>query len=147
MAFGHLKAGVPARSQCTSERSCDRWIQSRFFVVFLHRRVNTELAPQLYIELHASVAVLLIHQLTNFVSLSSVFDYNEGLPTQISKLSLKTASSWFFRFCLLTTVYVITVTLPSWLPTALPCHEPIFIRITSGHCLRALQFLSFSVFW
>jgi hypothetical protein len=57
MARG-FNAGLLARSQFASGRSCDRPTRLRFFVVFLGPRANAELVPKFYVALHASHAAL-----------------------------------------------------------------------------------------
>jgi hypothetical protein len=51
-------AGLLARSQFASGRSCDWPTRSRFPVVFLGPRANTELVPKFHVALHASHAAL-----------------------------------------------------------------------------------------
>jgi hypothetical protein len=51
-------AGLLARSQFASGRSCDLPTQSRFSVVFLGPRANAELVPRFHVALHASHASL-----------------------------------------------------------------------------------------
>jgi hypothetical protein len=53
-----FNAGLLARSQFASGRSCDRPTQSRFAVVFLGLRANAELVPKFHVALHASLAAL-----------------------------------------------------------------------------------------
>jgi hypothetical protein len=53
-----FSAGLLARSQFASGRSCDRPTRSRFSVVFLDPRANAELAPKFQVALHASHAAL-----------------------------------------------------------------------------------------
>jgi hypothetical protein len=53
-----FKAGLLARSQFASGRSCDRPTRSRFSVVFLGSRANAELVPKFHVALHASHAAL-----------------------------------------------------------------------------------------
>jgi hypothetical protein len=53
-----FKAGLLARSQSASARSCDRSTQSRFSVVFLGPRANAEFTPKFHVALHASHAAL-----------------------------------------------------------------------------------------
>jgi hypothetical protein len=53
-------AGLLARSQFASGRSCDRPTRSRFSVVFLGPRANAELVSKFHIALHASLAALQI---------------------------------------------------------------------------------------
>jgi hypothetical protein len=53
-----FNAGLLARSQFASGRSCDRPTRSRFSVVFLGPRANTELVPKFHVALHASHASL-----------------------------------------------------------------------------------------
>jgi hypothetical protein len=51
-----FKAGLLARSQFASGRSCDWPTQSRFSVVLLGPRANAELVPKFHVALHASHA-------------------------------------------------------------------------------------------
>jgi hypothetical protein len=53
-----FNAGLLARSQFASVRSCDRPTRSRFSVVFLGPRANAELVPKFSVTLHASQAAL-----------------------------------------------------------------------------------------
>jgi hypothetical protein len=53
-----FKAGLLARSQFAPTLSCDRPTRSRFPVVFLGPRANSELVPKFHAALHASHAVL-----------------------------------------------------------------------------------------
>jgi hypothetical protein len=49
-------AGLLARRQLASGRSCDRPTRSRVSVVFFGRRANAELVPKFHVALHASHA-------------------------------------------------------------------------------------------
>jgi hypothetical protein len=51
---GVFDAGLLARSQFASGRSCDRPTRSRFSVVFLGPRANAKLVPKFHVALHAS---------------------------------------------------------------------------------------------
>jgi hypothetical protein len=53
-----FNAGLLARSQFASGRSCDRPTRSRFLVVFLGPRKNAELVPKFHVALHASHSAL-----------------------------------------------------------------------------------------
>jgi hypothetical protein len=53
-----FNGGLLARSQFASGRSCDRPTRSRFSVVFLGLRANSELLHKFHIALHASHAAL-----------------------------------------------------------------------------------------
>jgi hypothetical protein len=53
-----FNAGLLARSQFASGRSCDQPTRSRFSVVFLGPRENAELVPKFQVALHASHAAL-----------------------------------------------------------------------------------------
>jgi hypothetical protein len=53
-----FSAGLPARSQFTSGRSCDRPTQSRFSVVSLGPRANAMLVQKFHVTLHASHSAL-----------------------------------------------------------------------------------------
>jgi hypothetical protein len=52
--FRVFNAGLLARSQFATLRSCDRPSRSRFPVVFLGPRANAELVPEFHVALHAS---------------------------------------------------------------------------------------------
>jgi hypothetical protein len=51
-----FNAGLLARSQFASGRSCDRKTLPRFSVDFLGPRANAELVPKFHVALHASYA-------------------------------------------------------------------------------------------
>jgi hypothetical protein len=53
-----FNAGLLARSQFASGRSCDRPTRSRFSVVFHGPRANAETVPKFHVALHASHAAL-----------------------------------------------------------------------------------------
>jgi hypothetical protein len=53
-----FNAGMLARSQFASGRSCDRPTRSRFSVGFLGPRANAELVPKFHVALHASHAAV-----------------------------------------------------------------------------------------
>jgi hypothetical protein len=53
-----FNAGLLARSQFASGRSCDRPIRLRFSVVLLGPRANAELVSKFHVALHASHAAL-----------------------------------------------------------------------------------------
>jgi hypothetical protein len=53
-----FKAGLLARSQFASGRSCNRPTQSRFSVVFLGPRANAELIPKFHVAVHTCHATL-----------------------------------------------------------------------------------------
>jgi hypothetical protein len=53
-----FNAGLLARSQFASGRSCDRPTRPRFHVVFLGPRANAESVPKFHVALHASHAAL-----------------------------------------------------------------------------------------
>jgi hypothetical protein len=55
-----FNAGLLARSQFASRRSCDRPTRSRFSVVFLCPRANAELVPKFHVTLLASHVDLLM---------------------------------------------------------------------------------------
>jgi hypothetical protein len=61
-----FNAGLLARSQFASGRSCDRPTRSRFSVVFLGPRANVELVPKFHVALHAFHAALQILTFQNF---------------------------------------------------------------------------------
>jgi hypothetical protein len=51
-----FNAGLLARSQFASGRSCDRPTRSRLSVAFLGPRASTELVPKFHVALHATHA-------------------------------------------------------------------------------------------
>jgi hypothetical protein len=53
-----FNAGLLARSQFASRRTCDQPTRSRFSVVFLGLRANAELVPKFHVALHACHAAL-----------------------------------------------------------------------------------------
>jgi hypothetical protein len=53
-----FNAGLLARSQFASGRSCDRPTRQRFSVVFLGSRANFESVPKFHVALHFSHAAL-----------------------------------------------------------------------------------------
>jgi hypothetical protein len=53
-----FNAGLLARSQFASGRSCDRPTRARLSMVFLGPRANAELVPKFHVALHASHAAL-----------------------------------------------------------------------------------------
>jgi hypothetical protein len=59
-----FNAGLLARSQFASRRYCDRPTRSRFSVVLLGPRANSELVPKFHFALHASHAALPMVTLT-----------------------------------------------------------------------------------
>jgi hypothetical protein len=79
-----FKAGLLARSQFASGRSCDRPTRSRFSVVFLGPRANAESVPKFHVALHAShtafpIVTLKISPCTD-VTLTSDFDIELDNP-------------------------------------------------------------------
>jgi hypothetical protein len=56
--FAYFNAGLLARSQFASGRSCDRPTRSRFSVVSFGHRANAELVPKFQVPLLASSADL-----------------------------------------------------------------------------------------
>jgi hypothetical protein len=60
-----FNAGLLARSQFASGRSCDRPTRSRFSVVCLGPRANAELVHKFHVALHASQAALPMVALKN----------------------------------------------------------------------------------
>jgi hypothetical protein len=82
--FRGFNAGLLARSQFASGRSCDRPTRSRISVVFLGPRANSELVPKFHVALHASHAalpmvILEMSPCTN-VTLTSDFDFGLDHP-------------------------------------------------------------------
>jgi hypothetical protein len=79
-----FNAGLLARSQFASGRSCDRPTRSRISVVFLGPRANAAFLPKFHVSLHASHTALLMVELkispyTN-VTLTFVFDVGLDHP-------------------------------------------------------------------
>jgi hypothetical protein len=79
-----FNAGLLARSQFASGRSCERPTRSRFSVVFLATRANAKFVPKFHVALHASHAALpmvtlKISPCTN-VTLTSDFDIGLDHP-------------------------------------------------------------------
>jgi hypothetical protein len=75
-----FNAGLLARSQYASGRSCDRPTRTRFSVVFLGLRVNAVFVPKFHVSLHASHAALPV--------LTSTFRPHGTLPHVKIKISL-----------------------------------------------------------
>jgi hypothetical protein len=61
-----FNAGLLARSQFASWRSCNRPTLSRFSLVFLGPRANAKLVPKFHVALHASHAAITMVTLKNF---------------------------------------------------------------------------------
>jgi hypothetical protein len=76
-----FNAGLLARSQFASGRSCDRPTRSRFSGVFLGPRANAELAPKFHVALHASHAALRMVSLkiSLYTNVTLTFDFDFGL--------------------------------------------------------------------
>jgi hypothetical protein len=53
-----FNAGLLARSQFASGRSCDRPTRSKFSMVFLGPRANAELVPILHVTMHTALQML-----------------------------------------------------------------------------------------
>jgi hypothetical protein len=74
-----FNAGLLARNQFASGRSCDRPTRLRFSVVFLGPRENAELVPKFHVAQHASHAALPMVTLTispyTNVTLTFYFDF------------------------------------------------------------------------
>jgi hypothetical protein len=72
-----LNAGLLARSQFASGRSCDRPTRSGFFVIFLGSRANAELVPKIHVALHASPAALPMVKLkiSPYTNVTLTFDF------------------------------------------------------------------------
>jgi hypothetical protein len=73
-----FNAGLLARSQFASGRSCDRPTQSRFSVVSLGSRANAELEPKFHVALHASHATLsmVTLKILSFTNITWTFDFD-----------------------------------------------------------------------
>jgi hypothetical protein len=88
-----FNAGLQARSQFASGRSCDQPTQSRFSVIFLGPRANAELLPKFHVALHASHAALplVTLKISPYANVTSNFNfgldhpvhggYGQGRPT------------------------------------------------------------------
>jgi hypothetical protein len=76
-----VKAELLASSQFASGMSCDRPTRSRFSVVFLGPRANSELVPKFHVALHASHAALLMVTLkiSPYTNVNLTFDFGFGL--------------------------------------------------------------------
>jgi hypothetical protein len=70
-----FNAGLLARSQFASGRSCDWPTRLRFSVLFLGPRANTELVPKFHVALHASHAALPIVTLKISLYTNVTFDF------------------------------------------------------------------------
>jgi hypothetical protein len=72
-----FNAGLLARSQFASGRSCDRPTRSRFSVVFLGHRANAELVPKFHVAVHASHAALpmVTLKLSPYINVTLTFDW------------------------------------------------------------------------
>jgi hypothetical protein len=76
-----FNAGLLARSQFASRRSCDRPTRSRFFVVFLRPRANAELVPKFHVALYASHAAfpMVTLKMLPYTNVTLSFDFDLGL--------------------------------------------------------------------
>jgi hypothetical protein len=76
-----FNAGLLARSQYASGRSCDWPTRSKFSVVFLGPREIAELVPKFHIVLHAFHAALpmLTSKFSLYTNVISTFDSDFGL--------------------------------------------------------------------
>jgi hypothetical protein len=72
-----FNAGLLARSQFASLKSCDRPTQSRFSVVFLGPRANSELVSNFHVALLASHAALpmVTLQISPYTIVTFTFDF------------------------------------------------------------------------
>jgi hypothetical protein len=72
-----FNAGLLARSQFASGRSCDQPTRSRFSVVFLGPRANAELVPRFQAALHVSHAALPMATLkiSPYTNVTLTFDF------------------------------------------------------------------------
>jgi hypothetical protein len=77
-----FNAGLLARSQFASGRSCEWPTRSRFSVVFLGPRANAELAPKFHIALHASHAALpmVALEISHCTNVTLTSDFWAGSP-------------------------------------------------------------------
>jgi hypothetical protein len=76
-----FNAGLLARSQFASGKSCGRPTRSMFSVVFLGPRANAELVPKFHVALHASHAALPMVKLkiSPCTNVTWTFDFDFGL--------------------------------------------------------------------
>jgi hypothetical protein len=72
-----FNAGLLARSQFASGRSCDRPTQSSFSVVFLGPTANAELVPKFHAALHASHVTLpmVTLNISPYINVTLTFDF------------------------------------------------------------------------
>ena len=127
----YSKAGLLARNQFASRRSRDRPTRSSFSKIFLGPRANAELAPIIYIALHASKAALTKINLNFFLRLTQPSRRDQNFATMLPSTHKTQPSS---LFPLLHT----PITLPSSLPNALPRFQSSYTR-TSGHSLGTFR--------
>jgi hypothetical protein len=76
-----FNAGLLARSQFASGRSCDRPSRTRFSVVFVGLRANAELIPKFHFALHTYHAALpmVILKILPYTNVTLTFDFDFGL--------------------------------------------------------------------
>jgi hypothetical protein len=77
-----FNAGLLARSQFASGRSCDRPTRSRVSVVFLGLRTNAELVPKFHVALHASHTALrmVTLKISPYTNVTLTFDFGLDHP-------------------------------------------------------------------
>jgi hypothetical protein len=82
-----FNAGLLARSQFASGKSCDRSTRSRFSVVFLGLRANAELVLKFHVALHASHAALpmLTLKISPYTNVTLIFDFDFGLDYPVHR--------------------------------------------------------------
>jgi hypothetical protein len=82
-----FKAGLLARSQFASRRSCDQRTRSRFSVVFLGPRANAELVPKFHVALNALHAALpmVTLNISPYTNLTLTFDFDFGLAHPVHR--------------------------------------------------------------
>jgi hypothetical protein len=77
-----FNAGLLARSQFASERSCDRLTGSRISVLFLGPRTNIELVPKYHVALYACHAALpmVTLKISSYINVTLTFDFDLDQP-------------------------------------------------------------------
>ena len=117
------------RSQYASRNSYDRPTRSRFSVILLSAKANSEFILKIHVALHASHAAL-----ANVIKISSqCYPPNTKFSPNYQLLSSAAYSN-----------SPVPITLPPLLPNVLPCYQNIFTRRTSGHSLGTFTAAKFS---
>jgi hypothetical protein len=90
------KAGLVARNQFASGRSCDRLTWSKFSMAFLGPRANGELVPKFHVALHASHAALpmVTLKISPYTNVTLTFDFDYGLDHPVHGRYPDTKTNW-----------------------------------------------------